>query len=192
MDMLLKGDLIDEWRRLESFQLPARSMDTLSSYDNPPNKLTDYIFSLEKSLGSLNMMWILGSSVARCLSQPPWLRFQCTSSNTSLKNPCSLPVNTIIQYRNCSIRTLVFYKNMRVSSGVIFEICGVLIMQFLLKKWTFVEKKWRFIQICPKWRSICADSVGNSNIATSGNTAQCIWGVYFLTSLSNSSCSSSI
>ena len=53
---------------------------------------------------------------------------------------------------------------MRVSNGVIFEICGVLI-KFLLKKWTFVAKKWRFIQICPKWRSnqewrsICADTV---------------------------------
>ena len=69
-------------------------------------------------------------------------------------------------YRTLAIRTTAFYKNMRVSSGVIFEICGVLI-KFLLKKWTFGAKKWRFIQICPKWRSnqdwrsICADTEGN-------------------------------
>ena len=54
-------------------------------------------------------------------------------------------------YRIDAYRTPAFYKNMRVSNGVIFE-SGVLI-KFLLKKWTFGAKKWRFIQICPKWHS---------------------------------------
>ena len=42
-------------------------------------------------------------------------------------------------YRIDANRTPAFYKSMRVSSGVIFEICGVLI-KFLLKKWNFGAK----------------------------------------------------
>ena len=89
------------------------------------------------------------------------------------KNPkfYGIRVTTFIYYYKIennycidAYRTPAFYKNMRVSNGVIFEICGVLI-KFLLKKWTFGAKKWRFIQICPKWRSnqdwpsICVDTV---------------------------------
>ena len=99
-----------------------------------------------------------------------WIKQVCFSlvSNSFTTSKTYYYLNGIIfkrkKFRLLKYNGNIYNKNMRVSSGVIFEMCGVLI-KFLLKKWTFVAKKWRFIQICTKWRSsqewrsICADTV---------------------------------